>query len=76
MLYKEGATGGVTVSNAQPAPHTYLESFLREVQGKPGASVTTSDVMQATWLALKSQEAADRSLCNVTLRHEVGPNVE
>jgi hypothetical protein len=67
ILYKEGATAGVTVPNAPAVSDGNFESFVREIRGTSDGGLTTAEVLRATRVALKSQEAADQSLCHVTL---------
>ena len=66
-LYKEGEKAGRTLPLAAPAPGGYLDSFLRELRGQPGATLTAPEIFRASWAALKAQEAADRGLLNVDL---------
>jgi predicted dehydrogenase len=66
-LFKEGEKSGRTLPAAAPAPGGYLDSFLRELRGQPGAALTAPEIFRASWVALKAQEAADRGLLNVEL---------
>lgn len=66
-LYKEGEKTGRPLAVGTPTPGGYLESFLRELQGKPGAALTAPEIFRASFVTLKAQEAADRGLLNVDL---------
>ena len=66
-IFKEGEKAGRTLPPAPPAPGGYLDSFLRELRGQPGAGLIAPEIFRASWAALKAQEAADRGLLNVEL---------
>jgi len=66
-IFKEGEKAGRTLPTAPPAPGGYLDSFLRELRGQPGAGLIAPEIFRASWAALKAQEAADRGLLNVEL---------
>jgi predicted dehydrogenase len=66
-LYQEGEKTGRTVAVSPATPGGYLDSFLRELHGQPGAGLTAPEIFRASWAALKAQEAADRGLLNVEL---------
>ena len=67
MLFKEGEKTGRAVPPAAPAPGGYLDSFLRELRGEPGAGLTAPEIFRASWVTLKAQEAADQGWFNVPL---------
>jgi len=67
MLYKEGAKAGRAVPNAPARPGELLDSFLRQIRGQPGTSLTSAEAMRATWISLKTQQAADQDLHDVVL---------
>ena len=67
MLYKEGEKSARPVPVGTPTPGGYLESFLRELHGIPGAALTAPEIFRASYVTLKAQEAADRGLINVEL---------
>lgn len=71
-LFKEGEKTGRTLPIAAPAPGGYLDSFLRELHGQPGAALTAPEIFRASWATLKAQEAADRGLLNVSCSRESG----
>lgn len=64
-LYKEGEKIPRAIPVAAPAPGGYLDSFLRELTGKPGAQLTAPEVFRASYVTLKAQEAADHGFINV-----------
>jgi predicted dehydrogenase len=66
-LYKEGEKTARSIAPGTPSPGGYLESFLRELKGEPGAALTQPEIFRASWVTLKAQEAADRGLLNVAL---------
>jgi predicted dehydrogenase len=66
-LYREGETAARTVPAGPPAPGGYLDSFLRELHGQPGAALTAPEIFRASWVALQAQAAADHGRCNVEL---------
>ncbi|HET6485589.1 MAG TPA: Gfo/Idh/MocA family oxidoreductase [Spirochaetia bacterium] len=68
-LYQEGKTSGEVVPPAPAQPGGYLESFLSQVRGSPiPDALTPAEVLRASYIVLKTQEAADRGLTNVDLR--------
>ena len=49
-------------------PHSYFESFLREVTGEAGQrSPSTAEVLEAARVSLAAQAAADSGACHVAL---------
>ena len=66
-LYPEGEKTARVVPAGEPAPGGYLESFLAELHGRPGAGLTAREIFRATEVALKVQEAADKGLINTPL---------
>ena len=66
-LYPEGEKAGRTLAVGASVPGGYLDSFLRELRGQPGAALTAPEIFRVSWVALKAQEAADRGLLNVEL---------
>ena len=66
-LYPEGEKTGRTLPVGPPVPGGYLDSFLRELRGQPGAALTAPEIFRVSWVALKAQEAADRGRLNVEL---------
>lgn len=66
-VYKEGEKTGRTVPIGEATPGGYLESFLKELRGQPGAGLTAAEIFRASYVTLKAQEAADRGLLNVEL---------
>jgi predicted dehydrogenase len=70
MLFKDGESAGRALPPGPPDPGGYLESFLREVRGERAASpgearLGTADVLGASRVALRAQEAASRGLRDV-----------
>lgn len=61
-VYKEGEKAARAVAPAAGAPGGYLDSFLRELRGQPGAVLTAPEIFRASWVTLKTQEAADKGL--------------
>lgn len=64
-LYKEGEKAPQSLPIGTPTPGGYLESFLKELRGEPGAALTMPEIFRASYVTLKAQEAADRGLINV-----------
>ena len=68
-LFQDGNASGQTVPPATARPGGYLESFLSQVHGSPAPeALTPAEVLRASYVALKAQEAADRGLANVDIR--------
>ncbi len=59
-IFREGAPAAAPIDPAPGAPGGYLASFLRCLEGSAGAEdLTTRDVIDATRVSLRFQEAAD-----------------
>jgi predicted dehydrogenase len=63
-LFKEGQTSGQTLPADPPNPGGYFDSFLQEIRGGI-PPLATADVLAASRVALKAQEAADKGLHDV-----------
>jgi predicted dehydrogenase len=63
-LFREGESTGRTVPADPSNPGGYLDSFLKEIRGEP-TGLTTAEVLTASRVALKAQEAADQGLHDV-----------
>ena len=67
-LYREGERETRLLPAPQSRPGGYLESFLREIEGRPLAGdLTTRQVLACTRLCLRIQEAADKELGSISL---------
>jgi predicted dehydrogenase len=66
-LYKDSEKAPLVFPAAPKGDDTWLDSFLREVRGQPGASLSTGEVLRATRMSLLVQAAADEGKCNVML---------
>jgi predicted dehydrogenase len=66
-LYKDNEKTPRVIPPAPKGDDTWLDSFVREVRGQPGPSLSTADVLQATRTSLLVQAAADEGKCNVML---------
>ncbi|MDB6092909.1 MAG: hypothetical protein JWM32_471 [Verrucomicrobia bacterium] len=67
MIYKEGTKSSRALPAGAAAPGGYLESFLKELRGEPGAALTAPEIFRASFVTLKAQEAADHGLSNVAV---------
>ncbi len=68
MLYKNGETEGRAIAPLKNRPGGYLESFLRELDGRPEpGDLTTDEVLSASRTALRCQHAATDRLSDVPL---------
>ena len=65
-LFRDGEPAGRLLPPDRAEPGGYLESFLREVGGGEPA-LTTADVLAASRVALRAQEAADEGLHDVAV---------
>ncbi|MEI7552342.1 MAG: Gfo/Idh/MocA family oxidoreductase [Verrucomicrobiota bacterium] len=66
-LCLEGEPAARRVPIGAAVPGGYLDSFLQELHGRPGAGLTAAEIFRASYVTLKVQEAADRGLSNVEL---------
>ncbi len=68
VLYKGGETEARLIEPAHTCAGGYLDSFLREIEGRSGrGDLTTADVISATRVALRSQNAADERVTDMLL---------
>ena len=68
LLYRRGASEPKRIPAGEDRTGGYLEDFLREINNEAaGDDLRTTDVLLASRIALRLQEAADQSLGNLNL---------
>ena len=68
VLYHRDASEARRIPAAEDRTGGYLEDFLREINDGPARDrLCTTDVLLASRITLRVQEAADQSLTNVKL---------
>ncbi|MBU4200841.1 MAG: Gfo/Idh/MocA family oxidoreductase [Verrucomicrobia bacterium] len=68
MLYQNGAKEERAVPSHPEIPDSYLEAFIGEIRGETqSGSLSSSEVLESSRIALLTQDAADNNLTNVSV---------